>query len=184
MTSQEFATKIYVPSKPKATRDLFEGKLGIPGPLLSPEDNERKCFDLARAGYLIDPLIEASQTDPLLTMLNRIQRGLTRTPSLLQKLPPVWLDPGVKVPGVPSYDATKWDILVSINPADYPPASDLNSPTVKYVGPYAGNGLYNPINSPEKVFKFGEIHYEDTINYQLLVPNVVGQIYWFYLGKG
>lgn len=172
----------YVASKKRAIRDLFVGTAGIPGIALDPSVRESKAYALAMHGEVIDPEIDCNGGDPWIIMSNRTNYGYITVPALLQKLPDVWLPPGVHVPGVPDYDPTLWKVKVSIDPADYPPYVDPDIAT-KYVGAYAGGGLYNVVNNPETVFTPGEKHTEEPyqdkgIEFTFLPAPAIGQYFW------
>lgn len=79
-------------------------------------------MDLATQGYIIDVPVMVWGWDPYLTMSLRVQYGYTWVPSAL--MPPVEMAPGVTQPGALPYDPLhppSGAILVSVDPATYPP---------------------------------------------------------------
>jgi len=78
---------------------------------------------LALSGFIIDVQIMAWGWDAYNTMLARQAYGYTWVPSALQQ--PVEVLPGITFPGLPTYNPNPpypaGSIVVSTNPADYPP---------------------------------------------------------------
>ena len=82
-----------------------------------------RAAQLAQQGFPVDVPIMVWGWDPYLCMLYRQQFGYTWVPSALQ--PPVTVAPGLGAVGnLPAYDPNHppaGSILVSTNPANYPP---------------------------------------------------------------
>ena len=173
----------YVASRDPRLRVVFNGYFGLPGIAMPYTDRLNLCITLATGGMVVDPQIDADNGDPWGTMTTREQYGYTTVPALLQKLPAVFLPPGITVPGVPSYDPSLWQIKVSTNLADYPKFEDP-APATSYIGSFIGNGLYETINNPQNVFAIGQNYTEGIITYQLIGPAVDGQYFWQFVQKG
>lgn len=107
---------------------------------------------LAAKGYTIDAPIMIYAWDPYLCMSQRLAAGLTWVPSALQPglgMPGGYSFPGLNTPGLQPYTskAPAGAIVVSVNPADYPPfdppapVPQISAP-VDPVGPQSVGNLY------------------------------------------
>jgi len=81
-----------------------------------------KALDLAIQGFKVDIPIHVDFQDPVCTMLIRRNQGFVWVPSALD--PPIFVMPGLKFPGLPSYDPDRPSlnyIKVSVRAEDYKP---------------------------------------------------------------
>ena len=176
MDAATFA-QIYIAAQDPRKNVFYMGQFGISGPLLQPQERHDTAISLAKAGVVIDDVIEGVGGDPFLCMTQRLSYGQSRWPSLDQLLAY-----GGMFPKDFNYNDPSLKIKNSIDPADYPKWTGPIPPVVKYVGLYAGNGLYNVINNPEKVYSIGGNLYEDGLFYTLILT-VTGTYMWVLLGK-
>lgn len=174
LTSTQFATLFYIPSKPAGVQFLFTGYYGLPGSPLSPEDRMAKAKALAAKGEIIDVNIDALGADCLETMTLRLFYGQGRYPDLNQEVAM-----GNALPTGFNYNDPSLAILNSINPADYVNRGPV-IPTL-YVGQQASPGYYNVLNSPENTFQPGQQHFEQNL-YWIFVKAVTGQYFWLLVG--
>jgi hypothetical protein len=167
----------YVASKDPRIQALFAGYMGLPGTALDPGTRQSQALSLALGGLTIDPQIDVDGGDPYLIMSTRAGYGYSTVPALLQKLPPVFLPPGVHVPGVPDYDPSLWLIKVSTQISDYPKFVGPSEST-SYIGAYCGNGLYNVINNAQNFFIAGQQYTENGVSYTFLVAVAANEYFW------
>lgn len=174
LTSTQFVTLFYIPSKPAAVQFLFTGTYGLPGSPLSPEDRIAKAKTLATKGEIIDVNIDALGADCLETMTLRLSYGQGRYPDLNQEAAM-----GGVLPAGFNYNDPGLVILNSINPSDYVNRGPVIS--TLYVGQQASLGYFNVLNSPENIFLPGQQHFEQNL-YWLFVKAVTGQYFWQLVG--
>ena len=119
----------YWNSQPAPVRALENMSVAIDGPgVTASSDRYGIALALAKQGYAIDVPIMVWGWDPYATMTLRAQYGYTWVPSALQA--PVYVPPGVSVPGQASYNPAApppGSIRVDNVAADYAPASDCSS---------------------------------------------------------
>jgi hypothetical protein len=129
---------------------------------------EAAAMKLATQGYQIDVPIMVWGWDPYQTMLMRQQFGYTWVPSAL--MPPVEMAPGLQQAGRVPYDPTNppfGAIIVSINPADYPPHDPPPPPPVpptaptSLVGMSEGAGYYSAYPAALAQLKDGDAYTSD-----------------------
>jgi hypothetical protein len=143
----------YWNSQPAPVRALENMPPAIDGPgVAESTDRYGVALALAKQGYTIDVPITVWGWDPYATMTLRQQYGYTWVPSALQS--PVYVPPGVSVPGQASYNPAApppGSIKVDNAAADYAPSPDCSTtpacpgitpaaptPTTNAIGPDLG----------------------------------------------
>lgn len=168
--SSDFALNVYIPSLDPRVAALFRGTYGIHGTALSimagpkGEPSERVSLAMSLAldhGCRVQGLIDAFGGDPFTLMSYWQQEGRLTVPKIGEDVVALATAPGVSMPNIPGYNDTTYAIKVSVDPADYPKWAGPVIAETKYVGAFAGNGLYNAINGAELVFVRDQEHEEE-----------------------
>jgi hypothetical protein len=110
-----------------------------------------RAIELAGKGFIVDVPIMLWLWDALKCMQLRQSYGYVWVPSALQ--PPIAVAPGLVVPGQPVYDPLHpppGSIVVSVDPADYPPFDPPAPPPIP--PPVAADVVGNPILGMPKMF--------------------------------
>ena len=132
----DFALKVYIPSKDPRIQALFAGTYGLAGTMLTLEARVAVAQALSNAGLVIDEEIDGEGQDCLETIQYRQRYGYTRFPDMAQGSD---VDP---VTGARDYSNPKFAIVVTTDPAAYPPFVTPPPPAppapASLVGPYCG----------------------------------------------
>ena len=155
------------------------------------QTNNSRLYDLANAavknGVIVDLPIMVWNWNPYQTMLSRQNFGYTWVPSA--GMQGIQLVPGVTFPGMVPYNPLppypKGAIVVSTNPADFPPFGTPAPPVVPVTRGPIGDAIPNTnpqqyvVNYPEAAsFTNGQTLAVLGHTYKLVAPGIFSPRYW------